>query len=124
MAQMTRINQQNNQLIADFLQFLKATQENNGEPLQNSTLARFGDSMTDGQRWGRELPHDSGRARGRSKAGKQIKFCHTPTYDPSQKSWPLANIPSANLYLSILQAADVPVKQFANATGLLPDLSA
>jgi len=123
LAQMTKINRRNNEELANFIEVLEGKREKDGSSMLDHTLVLHGDSMTDGQHWGGNCPMILAGHAGGLKQGQHLKFCETPDYDPDKTSWPLAPVPTANLYLSMLQAANVPVNQFANATGFLPGLS-
>lgn len=123
LAQMTLINQHNNGLFADFIETLDKTKDPNGSSILDSSLILHGDSMTDGQHWGGNCPLLLAGHAGGIRQGQHIRYCETPDYSPEKDSWPLAPIPIANLYLSMLTAANVPAKAFANSTGLLTGLA-
>ncbi len=121
LAQMTKINAYISEQLASFYEKMHASKEADGSSLLDNSLLLSGDSMTDGQHWGGNYPLIlAGHAGGRLKQGQHLRFCETPNY--SQAAWPLARVPTANLYLSMLKYAGVPIESFADSTEPLQGL--
>ena len=121
LAQMTKINAYVSGQLASFYESLDACKEADGSSLLDNSLLLSGDSMTDGQHWGGNYPLIlAGHAGGRLKQGQHLRFCETPNY--SQSAWPLARVPTANLYLSMLKYAGAPIESFADSTEPLQGL--
>lgn len=108
--QYQRINRWHVEQFAYLLGKLKAIREGEGTLLDNA-MVMFGSSLSDGNR------HDpnnlpillGGRAGGTLQTGRHIA---------SPKNTPLCN-----LYVSMLERMDVPVRSFGDSTGPLPGLS-
>ncbi|QDU95816.1 DUF1552 domain-containing protein [Lignipirellula cremea] len=121
LAQMTKINQWNARMHGEFIDMLSKSKESDGSSLLDNSLILTGDSMTDGQHWGGNYPLLLTGHGGGLRQGRHLKFCTPPNYN--QDKWPLAEIPTSNVYLSMLKAAGAPVEKFADSTGTLSGLS-
>ncbi len=120
--QMAKINEWSMSQLAGFLDLLDGIKEGENGSLLDNSLILTGDSMTDGQHWGGNYPMVlAGHAGGRLKQGRHLKFCENPRY--GQDRWPLARVPTSNLYLTMLQSAGVRVEKIADSTGPLEGLA-
>jgi len=101
-----KINQWHSEQFAYFMDKLASIQEGEHSLLDNSMLL-YGSSLRDGDKHrASNLPIVlAGSAGGRLDTGQNI-MCEKDT-------------PLANLYLTMLQTADIPVKHFADSTGTI-----
>jgi hypothetical protein len=119
--QMAKINEWTSRQLAGFLDQLHQVKEPNGRSLLDQSLILVGDSMTDGQHWGGNYPLLlAGHGGTKLRHGQHLRFCPSPRY--GQDRWPLARVPTSNLYLAMLQLAGVPIEKLPASTGPLEGL--
>lgn len=116
--------------VAYFIQKMKSIKEGDGTLLDNSMIV-FGGGISDGN----QHNHDNlplilaGRGGGTIKTGRHIVLDGDPKTAPAHYTLqgaatpPKGETPLANLYLSMLNRAGVPAKQFGDSTGQLDVLS-
>ncbi|QDT36521.1 DUF1552 domain-containing protein [Stratiformator vulcanicus] len=104
-----------------FLGKLDQVQDSDGNSVLHNSLILYGDSMTDGGHWGGNLPLVlAGHAGGQLKQGQHLKLGPVPTY--AERNDGLAQVPTANLFVSMLNLAGVPTDHVADSTGPLEGL--
>jgi len=117
----TKINEYLMRHFARFLDKMDAIKDPDGSSLLDNSLILYGDSMTDGGHWGGNLPLIlAGHAGGQLKQGQHLKLSELPRY--GQDRYPLAETPTSNLFVSMLNYAGVPTENFADSTGPLTGL--
>ena len=97
---------------ARFLQRLRDTPEGEGNMLDHSVVL-----------WGSAHPHASHSTKRypiQIAGGNKLGFSHGKLHDFSDKR----DVPLANLFVSMLNAVDVPVERFADSTGPMTEVLA
>ncbi len=109
--------------LAEFLRKLKGAREADGTMLDH-TLILYGSGMNNGERGG----HYSTNLPILFAGGRKLSFKqgqHLAYRQPEHQGYKdrAAAPPLANLFQMMLQRLGVPVKSFADSTGLIPELA-
>ena len=97
------------EMLAKFIDILKRTKEADGSTLFDNTILSWGTNLRHGHTI-KDVPAIiTGKGAKGIKHGRSVVLAEEDT-------------PLGNLWLTLLQQADVPVEQFGNSTGVLPEI--